>query len=162
VRFTPVIALGLETRNRGGWYPSLSPRQDPPRKIELWSYVYKNTAEDLSTGKNLPPPLAEGSSTEFDPGRAAFGFWIANDGLSDGGVYSEPGLVAKLNARLAKQPYKAMIYPYRDKASGKLVPHSYLIGWEYSTNDDFQDVVCRVDNAVLIVEPPGPRLLDRP
>jgi hypothetical protein len=161
VRFTPVIALGLETKNRGGWYLSASPRQDPPRKIELWSYVYKNTAEDLRTGKNLPPPLAEGSSTEFDPGRAAFGFWITNDGLSDGGVYSEPGLVAKLNARLAKQPYKAMIYPYRDKASGKLIPHSYLIGWEYSTNDDFQDVVCRVDNAVLIVEPAGLRYLDR-
>jgi hypothetical protein len=32
------------------------------------------------------------------------------------------------------------------------VPHSYLIGWEYSTNDDFQDVVCRIDNVELVVE----------
>jgi len=24
VRFTPAIALGLETKNRGGWYPALS------------------------------------------------------------------------------------------------------------------------------------------
>ena len=46
-----------------------------------------------------------------------------------------------------------MIYPNRDKASGKIVPNSYLIGWEYSTNDDFQDVVCQLDNVILIDEP---------
>ncbi len=154
VRFTPVIALGLETRNRGGWYPATSNDDAAPKKIELWSYVYKNTTEDLRTGKNLPPPLAKGSATEFDPGDAPFGLWLSNDGLNDGGVFSEPALVARFNQRLAKQPYKAMIYPNRDKASGKILPHSYLIGWEYSTNDDFQDVVCQVDNVTLIEERP--------
>ena len=49
-----------------------------------------------------------------------------------------------------------MIYPNRDKATGKDIPNSYIIGWEYSTNDDFQDVVCRVDNVVLIVDKPRP------
>ena len=29
-----------------------------------------------------------------------------------------------------------------------------MIGWEYSTNDDFQDVVCTRKNAILI-EPPA-------
>jgi hypothetical protein len=48
-----------------------------------------------------------------------------------------------------------MIYPNRDKGTGKIVPHSYVIGWEYSTNDDFQDVVCQVDNAILIENPTG-------
>ena len=43
-----------------------------------------------------------------------------------------------------------MIYPNRDKSTGKQIANSYLIGWEYSTNDDFQDVVCRVDNVVLL------------
>ena len=43
-----------------------------------------------------------------------------------------------------------MIYPNRDKSTGKIVPNSFLIGWEYSTNDDFQDVVCLVENAILI------------
>jgi len=70
--------------------------------------------------------------------------------LPDGGVFSEPALVARINQRLAGQPYKAMIYPNRDKSTGRLVAHSYVIGWEYSTNDDFQDVVCQVDNAILI------------
>jgi len=151
VKFTPVIALGLPSRTRGGWYAAPSPA-DAPKKTALWMYTHKNTADDLRTGKNLPPPLEAGSATEFDPGEAAFGLWISNDEFSDGGVFTQPGLVAKLNRRLAGQPYKAMIYPNRDKASGKIVPHSYVIGWEYSTNDDFQDVVCRVHNVDLIGE----------
>jgi hypothetical protein len=150
VRFTPVIALGLATRCRGGWYPAITDPQAASKKVSLWSYVFKNTAEDLRTGKNLPPPLENGSASEFDPGEAAFGFWVSNDGLPDGGVFSEPALVARLNQRLARQPYKAMIYPNRDKATGRIITHSYLIGWEYSTNDDFQDVVCQVDNVILI------------
>ncbi len=152
VRFAPVIALGLETRNRGGWYAATATPDAIPKKTELWSYIFKNTAEDLRTGKNLPPPLRKARSTEFEPGNESFGLWISNDGLNDGGVFSQPTLVAKVNKRLERQPYKAMIYPYRDKSSGKVIPNSYLIGWEYSTNDDFQDVVCRVDNVVLMDE----------
>jgi hypothetical protein len=153
VTFTPVIALGLETRNRGGWYPALTSGETEPKKAHLWTYVFKNTADDLRNGKNLPPPLDKGSATTFDPGETAFGLWISNDELNDGGVFSQPALVGRLNHRLARQPYKAMIYPRRDKAGGKIVPHSFLIGWEYSTNDDFQDVVCQVDNAILVDEP---------
>jgi hypothetical protein len=149
IRYSPEIALGLETTTRGGWYTAGS---DPahPAKHDLWSYTFKNTTADLETGKNLPPPLAAGSALEFDPAGASFGLWISNDGLKDGGAFTQPSVVAAVNARLAKQPYKAMIYPFRDKATGKTVPHSYLIGWEYSTNDDFQDVVCRVDNVDLL------------
>jgi hypothetical protein len=154
VTYLPAIALGLETLNRGGYYTS-GPNDTSPKKHELWSYQFKNTAQDLESGKNLPPPLAPGSTTTFDPGDTPFGLWLSNDGLKDGGVFTEPKLVAANNQRLAKQPYKAMIYPYRDKATGKLVPHSYLIGWEYSTNDDFQDVVCRIDNVDLITAEPG-------
>jgi hypothetical protein len=152
VRYVPVIALGLETRNRGGWY---RPGDDPahPRKTETWNYQFKNTGHDLETGSNRPPNLDMGSEPEFDPGDRPFGLWVANDGLADGGVYTEPRVVAAVNQRVAKQPYKAMIYRYRDKATGRVVPHSYLIGWEYSTNDDFQDVVCRVDNVELVVGP---------
>ena len=149
IKFTPIIALGLETVNRGGWYTP-GPDDKAPKTRALWSYKFKNTTADLETGKNLPPPLAEGSATSFDPGDAPFGLWISNDGLKDGGVFSQPRLVAANNQRLAKQPYKAMIYADCDKKTGKAIPHCYIIGWEYSTNDDFQDVVCRVENADLI------------
>ncbi len=151
VTYTPVIALGLPSRTRGGWYVEPAKPEGTPKKTPLWTYTYKNTTDDLRTGKNLPPPVEKGSAIEFDPENEPFGLWVANDEFNDGGVFSQPVLVAKINRRLAAQPYKAMIYPNRDKATGKLVPHSYLIGWEYSTNDDFQDVVCRVDN----VEPVG-------
>src|SRR4051812_8999939 len=41
VTYTPIIALGLPTTNRGGWY---APARDAgaPKKHELWSYTYKN------------------------------------------------------------------------------------------------------------------------
>lgn len=149
VKFTPLIALGLETTTRGGWYAP-GAKADAPHKHNLWSYKYKNTAADLEHEKNLPPPLLEGSTTMFDPGREPFGLWISNDGFDDGGVYTQPSVVAAINKRLAKQPYKAMIYPVKDKATDMIIPNAYLIGWEYSTNDDFQDVVCRVDNVVLM------------
>lgn len=153
--YAPVIALGLPTRTRGGWYRPGG--EGPPQKTGLWTYTFKNTTADLKAGANLPPPVEDGSKLEFDPGDRPFGVWVANDGLPDGGVFSEPAVVARINARLAAQPYKAMIYPYRDKTTGKTVPNSYLIGWEYSTNDDFQDVVCRIDNVILLDEAGKPR-----
>ncbi len=149
VTFVPVIALGLETVNRGGWYLR-GVDEKSPRKHELWSYQFKNTTQDLEKGTNLPPPLRSSSSVTFDPGDAPFGLWVSNDGLKDGGVFSQPQLVASINQRLAKQPYKAMIYPNRELLTGKAIPHSYIIGWEYSTNDDFQDIVCQVDNVELV------------
>jgi len=150
VKFTPVIALGLPSRTRGGWYSEPRPGGAALTKSPLWTYTCKNTGDDLRTGKNLPPPLEAGSATEFDPGNDPFGFWISNDEFKDGGVFSQPSLVGKFNRRLASQPYKAMIYARRNKDTGKPVPQSYVIGWEYSTNDDFQDVVCQVDNVNLI------------
>jgi hypothetical protein len=150
VTFTPVLALGLEVPIHGGYYvPGPSPAS--PRKTELWSYQFKHTAKDLEGGQPASPPLRDGSSVTFDPGDAPFGLWIGNDQFRDA-VYSQPQVVSATNPRLAKQPYKAMIYPNRDKATGKLIPNSYLIGWEYSTNDDFQDVVCRIDHVQLIKE----------
>jgi hypothetical protein len=156
VKYTPVIALGLATRTRGGWYAGLpDDRVGSLKKVGLWSYELRNSAEDLRTGQNLPPALDSGSTTEFDPGGSPFGLWVSNDGLADGGVFSQPSLVARLNERLSKQPYKAMIYANRDKTTGKIVPNSFVIGWEYSTNDDFQDVVCHIDN-VMLVDAPAP------
>lgn len=150
VTFTPVLALGLEVPIHGGRYAA-DDRADPahPQKKELWSYQFKHSNEEVESGKPRAVPLRDGSTTRFDPGSATFGLWIGNDQFQDA-VYSQPAVVAAVNPRLAKQPYKAMIYPFRDKATGKVVPNSYLIGWEYSTNDDFQDVVCRIDNVVLV------------
>ncbi len=148
VTFRPEMALGLEAVIRGGTY-SPGGGDKAPETRPLWSYRYRNSGRDVETGSNLPPPLLEGSETTFDPGDGPFGLYVANDQFQDS-VFSEPSMVAAHNPRLAAQPYKAMVYPYRDPKTRELVPNSYLIGWEYSTNDDFQDVVCRIDNVVLI------------
>ena len=147
VRFVPEIALGLEVVIRGGYYQAGDPKA--PEFRELWSYQYKNRTEDVDAVRGVNPPLSEGSTVEFDPGDSPFGLYIGNDQFHDQ-VATEPAVVASISPRLAAQPYKAMIYPYRDPESGKIVPDSYLIGWEYSTNDDFQDVVCRVENVKLL------------
>lgn len=154
VTYRPVIALGLEVPIRGGWYRPSKAAGGAPEESTLWSYQFKNTAKDIETGENLPPPLLEGSATTFDPGEKPFGLWVGNDQFQDE-VYTEPAVVAARSPRLKAQPYKAMIYPYRDRATGQIVPHSYLIGWEYSTNDDFQDAVTRVDNVTLLPAGPG-------
>ena len=151
VTYTPVIALGLETVNRGGRYRP-GPNAAHPDKKQLWSYRFKHTTKDFDIGKVLPPYVFKGSYRTFDPGDEAFGLWVNNEGLNESDVYTQPKVVAALNKRLAKQPYKAMIYPLKDKATGKVIPNSYLIGWEYSTNDDFQDVMCRVDNVQLVAD----------
>ena len=88
----------MTTRNRGGWYlPSADGGE--PRKPALWTYTFKNTDDDLKTGKNLPPPLEEGSQTRFDPADQPFGLWVSNDDFRDGGVFTEPALVARINKR---------------------------------------------------------------
>src|SRR5215213_1877156 len=55
VTYTPVIALGLETVTRGGWYRPDSDPGSRPQVMPLWSYRFKNTAKDIETGSNLPP-----------------------------------------------------------------------------------------------------------
>ncbi len=149
VKYEPLLALGLETITRGGWYAAAAEHASI-RKIELWSYQHKHTTRDLATNGRISPPLLEGSKTTFDPGDGPFGLWVSNDGLKEAGAFSEPLANRALTPRFAQQPYKAMIYPYKSRRDGPVVPHAYLIGWEYSTNDDFQDVVCLLENVALV------------
>ncbi|MGQ9649959.1 MAG: SMP-30/gluconolactonase/LRE family protein [Phycisphaerae bacterium] len=154
VVFTPIAAWGLETPTHAGWYPAgptvthVPPNVDRVRK-EVWTYAYKQPSTEIEKSSYTPPPLKSGA-VEFDPGDQPFGLWVSNEGFAGEAVYSQPALVFKTNARLRSQPYKAMIYPCCDAKAGRLVPDSYLIGWEYSTNDDFQDAVTRIDNVVLL------------
>lgn len=153
VLFVPEIALGLEVQIHGGYYVC-PPQKTEPAMSELWSYRYKNTSSDLEDERNLPPMLLGGSVTNFDPGDLEFGLYVANDQFHDE-VFTDARLVAARSKRLADQPYKAMIYPYRDPKTKRLIRNAYLICWEYSTNDDFQDVMCRIENVELVSEPVG-------
>ncbi|HOA72962.1 MAG TPA: SMP-30/gluconolactonase/LRE family protein [Phycisphaerae bacterium] len=146
VTFTPIIALGLEEKTNGGWYRM---RDGKPEIHEAWRYAYKQPEAEMKSGQFTPPKLDLGR-VEIEPGDEPFGLWVSNDAFKDERVFTDPRLVAATNARLKDQPYKAMIYPTVDPKTGQPVPNSYIIGWEYSTNDDFQDVVTRIDNVRLL------------
>jgi len=161
VTFKPLIAFGLETKTQGGWYPAGPKAGDLPRDVLtirklLWAYTFKNSVDETKADQYAEPPL-DLKTISFNPGDQPFGLWVANVQFDDGGVYTQPALVNKVNARLRSQPYKAMIYPRIDTQTHLLIPNSYIIGWEYSNNDDFQDVVTQIDNVVLLpADPPLP------
>lgn len=158
VTCTPIGAMGVLPVVHGGWYPGGPKAGDIPADVakakkELWSYTFRQTTPEYQKDGLKAPPLASGGTT-FDPGDEPFGLWVRSENFDDGGVFTQPALVAKVNARLRKQPYKAMIYPLCDAKKGHLVPNSYLVGWEYSDNDDFQDLIVRVDNVRLLPSDP--------
>jgi hypothetical protein len=143
VRFTPIMALGLEVKIEGGWYRIGENSQ------WIWNYQDKHTSQDLEKPVVRPVRMGSGAKLEFDPGDDTFGLAIRNNQFNDT-VFTEPKLVTEKNPRLSAQPYKVMIYPERDRTTGQIIPNHYIIGWEYSTNDDFQDVVTRVENVRLV------------
>ncbi len=161
VVLTPVIALGLETTVRAGIArlgAALGAERPAIVKQEAWSYAFKHPHADADAAFE-PVPLKSGS-TQIDPGDGPFVLWVSNDRFDDGGVFTDPELVAAANRRLKDQPYKAMIYPCIDRGTGRPVVDSYLIGWEYSDNDDFQDLVTRIDNVRLLPAERLPGIID--
>lgn len=150
VTFTPIIALGREEKTHGGWATeSWAGAAAVTDRKELWSYAGKQPEAEMKSGGFTPPKLESGTAT-FDPGEAEFVLWIHNDAFDEPGVFTDPRMVATLTPRLKAQPYKAMIYPNVDAKTGQPIAFSYIIGWEYSDNDDFQDVVTRIDNVKLL------------
>ncbi len=169
VIFKPIIALGLETMTRGGWYgldlkPLLNSDTPPPDPIanrkELWRYAYKPSEEEMAKLPLPSPPLQTedvkahpgnaASHCKFDPGDSLIGFWVSNDNFPDEVVLTDVEHTRRLNERFADQPYKVMIYPNVDAKTRRMIPNSYILTWEYSTNDDFQDVVTVVENVRLL------------
>ena len=83
--------------------------------------------------------------TTFDPGAGArFGLWVATDGFPGETVYLDDALQALL-PRFKDNHHKAHVYA-AVKNDGTPVPGACIVGWEYSTNDDNQDIVTLVGN----------------
>jgi len=129
----PLAAYGLERVCSGGWYSLV---EDIPEKRSLWRI-------DEAHNKQDRPPLMEGSGTTFDPGGESFGLWVATEGFREETIHTED-VRQRAIQRFGENRHKAHIYVA--KRNGRAVPGVYLIGWEYSTNDDNQDVVTLVSN----------------
>lgn len=128
-----IAAFGVETANcSAGWYRP----GDQPTKNQLW------VLEKLEN-KKYNPKMAEGGATEFDPGNQPFGLWVSSTNFKGETVYTEDKW-QKMISRFGKDLHKAHVYPAKTKDG--TIPNTYVIGWEYSTNNDNQDVVTLVSN----------------
>ena len=139
----PIAAYGLIQVCTGGWYPAPRPftgeAKDIPQPTKQTQWQV-----DAPNNKQAAPPLMKGAKTAFDPGDAVFGLWVSTAGFKDETVYTQDALQGFVPRFKADDRHKARIYPV--KKNGKLVPNAYIIGWEYSTNNDFQDIVTLVTN----------------
>lgn len=156
VVFEPILAYGREEATHGGWCEfefkqagaacSILEEDVVKAKRETWSFAGKSQGEPREAAM---PPLQSGD-VRFEPGDGPFDLWISNESFDEPGVFTWPTAVEAANPRLSGQPYKAMIYPDVDAATGHPVANSYIICWEYSDNDDFQDVLTRIRNVRLL------------
>jgi hypothetical protein len=135
VRYEVLASWGLEKPCHGGWY---RPAPGPVTKQPLWICNQKRDA----------PALEPGSKTEPDPGAGEFGLYVATEGFPDEVVTTEDAKLEFVPRFPAGDKHKAHVYIA--KKEGKLIPNTYLIGWEYSTNNDNQDIVTLVSGVKAV------------
>lgn len=130
----PLAAFGLPKVCTSGWYKLTNERPD---KVTLWQVGEKDNKQDN-------PPIATGGKTNFEPGKSPFGLWVSTAGFKDEVVCTEDGQQQFVPRFKVGDWHKAHVYPA--KRSGKIIKNAYVIGWEYSTNNDNQDMVTLVEN----------------
>ena len=97
-------------------------------------------------------PARRGART-FDPGKNVFGLYSSWLIEPHGDVYSEDAMNTWDTS--SDRKHKVRFYPYR-KASGKLIPNSYVVVMEEAFNSDFQDAVLLVQNIQPFDVPAAP------
>ena len=131
VRVTPLAVFSWEHTPiaRIGWY---RPRGGRAQREVI-------TIPEGNGQRLLPAVRGAGA---FEPGNNVFGLYSSWLIEPHGDVYSEDAMNTwdTVDAK-----HKVRFYPYR-KASGKLVPHSYVVVMEEAFNSDFQDAVLLVQN----------------
>ena len=131
-------------------------------------YYFMENEEDLIPLFTCGPEAGEQSSITglpaqprgpyfIDPGKKPFGFYVQSANFNP--AFSTRGETVctqdQLNRRITRfgnNIHKARVYLYRDGMEVK--PNWYLICWEFSTNDDFQDLITVV-RGVSAVDPPA-------
>ena len=144
VRSYPLAAYGQPKECASGWYAADS----PDKRIGLWKVDGRHQKEDN------PPTESKGVIT-FDPKDKPFGLWIASKAFPGETVDTDDGRNAAI-ARFGGAPVRKVRVWAAVSSNGVAIPNSYLLGWEYSTNDDFQDIVTIVENVQPIVVSDAP------
>ena len=138
VTFQPLAAYGVPQICAAGWYKVADDKAQQPSRTTLWKI-------DGPYNKQKNPPLMPGAETRFDPGSEPFGLWVATEAFQGETIYTEDALQVFVKRFPATNRHKAHIYA-AVKSDGTPVPNAVLIGFEYSTNDDNQEIVALVEN----------------
>ena len=102
-------------------------------------------ADGLANAQTLFPPVSGSSGTFTVDSKNGFGIYVAPGG-SSGTLFTED------QYNTGGVAHRARVYPARDRA-GKLVPNSYVIGFEEASNGDYQDYLIVLTNAKPYVAP---------
>lgn len=88
-------------------------------------------------------------------GLAPIGFYVQSANFNpdyslDGEtVFTQDAFNARIE-RFGGNNHKAKVFPYKDLLGER--PHWYVICWEFSTNDDFQDIITVVRGVDLLIQ----------
>ncbi len=137
--FKPIAAYGLADVSMGGWYKvqsAIGNATTEPVRQTMWRLEPYNNKQPY-------PPVMRGSTEKYNPGNSLFGLWVSSTGFKNERVYTQD-VLQKFVRRFGNDLHKAHVYVA--VRNGQIVPNTYLIGWEYSTNDDNQDMVTMVSN----------------
>ena len=130
-RYSPAEALPF------GWY---TPNGTTPALNEVGTLGSGAADQGNPEDQTLFPPVASGGTT-FDPGSATFGFYTESN------VFNH---VRYTEDDLNSIPHAARIYPLKDR-QGRIIPNTYLVGFEDASNGDYQDYVFAVSG----IQPAG-------
>ena len=129
----PLAAYGLIKDCRSGWFI----KERSERRL-LWMVQDRYNKQDK-------PPTLPGTGTHFLPGERPFGLWVSTGGFTNEIVCTDDVLNARISRFGGRPIHKAHVFAAKDDDS-KPIPNTFIIGWEYSTNDDNQDIVTVVEN----------------
>jgi len=142
---------------RVGYYTSTSP---------LKTYLLFECGPDAGDSHNiLGLPTTPKVKHWFDPGKAPFGFYVQsanfNPSFTPEGetVFTSDALNQRIE-RFGDDHHKVKIFPYRTQYG--VTPDWFVLCWEFSTNNDYQDLITVVRGVQPVVPPQPEDLVAKP
>lgn len=127
---------------------------DPVNTVRRYATLFTCGPEADNRTSISGLPVTPNSPVYLKQGLVPIGFYVQsanfNPSLSYEGetVYTQDALNSSIE-RFGNNLHKARVFPYRDLLGVR--PHWYVICWEFSTNDDFQDVITVVRGVDILI-----------
>src|SRR5262249_5433634 len=142
-----LVPVGRYSPNQGIPYGYYEPNGTTPIVHQVATIANQTVYPDYAPPNNqrMYPGLNTGNSAIFDPGTVVFG--VYTKGLQGRFTYSEDALNAG-----GPTNHAVRVYPFKTR-TGVVVPNTYLIVYEDSSNGDFQDYMFVLSNVQQGITP---------